>query len=480
MPGAPGLRYAHQARGAQVALRIGAAGETEPSCGAAASGAGNGSSNGSGNGGPAFDPNPWVRWALGLSILLNLSALWLSAARGALLGAAVMTVVFALGCLVLGDRPLVRRAALAFLALTAGGAALLAVAVFTGHPEPVAESSVMVRRLRSAAGDDNSVNSRLTAVRVGAQAYRDRPVLGWGPENFGAAWGRHITADLATDEIFDQAHSKVIEVAATTGTAGLFAYLLLCLLLLAAAARAVAARRGGQRLFALAMATALAGYFIQCVVMFDTLSFILQFSLIAGYLAWEEGRRAPEGWGAASSGLRHRLARLPGAPRWRGAPGGGGAGLLAALALAGLLAFGLFQYNLRPYQAALHRPIEGTLPEIVLNQRESMDRFPPLANLRRLFLLTNADGVLSRMSAPAEVAASVELLAEEIERALALEPESWRVRQAAALLYAAAAVHDPAYLEPARRHLAELERLSPRSIYTEEARRALAEAGAPR
>ena len=159
--------------------------------------------------------------------------------------------------------------------------------------------------------------------------------------------------------------------------------------------------------------------------------------------------------------------------RWRAALTGRWASLAAALVIAGLLGWGLFQYNLRPWQSAVHRPIQGSLPEIVGNVRESSERFPPLANFRRVFLLTNADAVLPLLTDPVEVAASLELLEEEIALALAAEPESWRIHHAAALAYRAAAGHDVKYLEPARRHLAELARRSPRSAYTEEARVAL-------
>ena len=416
----------------------------------------------------APDWNPWARSAVGLALALNLAALWLSAARGALLGAVLMAVIFGVGCLIFGGTPRARRAALGILGVTAVFVAVFAAVVFGDGLDGVAGSSVMARRLESAVGEDNSVNSRITAVRMGVLGYRDRPLLGWGPENYEAAWGRHITAELATAKVFDQAHSKVIEVAATTGTAGLFVYLLLCLLLGVAAIRGIRRRRGNERLFALAMATTLAGYFVQCVVMFDTLSFILQFAVLAGYLAWEEGRSAPAGWGFSPSPVRWR-ARV----RWRAALAGRWASLAAALVVAGLLGWGLFQYNLRPWQSAQHRPIQGSLPEIVGNVRESSERFPPLANFRRVFLLTNADAVLPLLTDPVEVAASLELLEEEIALALAAEPESWRIHHAAALAYRAAAGHDVQYLEPARRHLAELARRSPRSAYTEEARAAL-------
>ena len=422
----------------------------------------------------APDWNPWARSAVGLALALNLAALWLSAARGALLGAVLMAVIFGVGCLIFGGTPRARRAALGLLGVTAVFVAVFAAVVFGDGLDGVAGSSVMARRLESAVGEDNSVNSRITAVRMGVLGYRDRPLLGWGPENYEAAWGRHITVELATAKVFDQAHSKVIEVAATTGTAGLFVYLLLCLLLAVAAIRGIRRRRGNERLFALAVATTLAGYFVQCVVMFDTLSFILQFAALAGYLAWEEGRSAPAGWGFSRSPVRWLAAQgWLSAVRWRAALTGRWASLAAALVIAGLLGWGLFQYNLRPWQSAQHRPIQGSLPEIVGNVRESSERFPPLANFRRVFLLTNADAVLPLVTDPVEVAASLELLEEEIALALAAEPESWRIHHAAALAYRAAASHDVKYLGSARRHLAELARRSPRSAYTEEARAAL-------
>ena len=78
-------------------------------------------------------------------------------------------------------------------------------------------------------------------------------MLGWGPENFGAAFGRFASGYGAFAEPHDQAHGKLVEVAATTGVAGLLAWLALwaaAIVVLWRAARGLAGRERAFVVFA--------------------------------------------------------------------------------------------------------------------------------------------------------------------------------------------------------------------------------------
>ena len=62
------------------------------------------------------------------------------------------------------------------------------------------------------------VQSRLAAWEAGIEGFAARPVLGWGPENFTAVFGRFASGYGAVAEPHDQAHGKLVEVAASLET----------------------------------------------------------------------------------------------------------------------------------------------------------------------------------------------------------------------------------------------------------------------
>ena len=89
-----------------------------------------------------------------------------------------------------------------------------------------------------------SLNNRLNTLKLGLEAYRERPVLGWGHENFRSAWGRYVTAEQYSGRIVDQAHNKALDTLVSTGTAGFFVYTVLWLALALTALRLALAHDG--------------------------------------------------------------------------------------------------------------------------------------------------------------------------------------------------------------------------------------------
>ena len=68
---------------------------------------------------------------------------------------------------------------------------------------------------------------RLIVWQIGFDAFRARPILGWGMENFIYAFDQYFIPDLHTYEmsLFDRPHNKIIDLATSQGIVGLVAYL---------------------------------------------------------------------------------------------------------------------------------------------------------------------------------------------------------------------------------------------------------------
>jgi O-antigen ligase len=73
--------------------------------------------------------------------------------------------------------------------------------------------------LTNPAGNDES---RTMQWRAAVEGFRDRPLLGYGPENHDLVWSAHFDPDvyLMDTDVFDRTHNQFLEVLATTGLIG--------------------------------------------------------------------------------------------------------------------------------------------------------------------------------------------------------------------------------------------------------------------
>jgi hypothetical protein len=135
------------------------------------------------------------------------------------------------------------------------------------------------------------------------QGFLDRPVLGWGPENFSSAFDkhfdpRHFVPNQNTETWFDRAHSVVFDYLAETGALGFLAYLsifaVLYWQLLRRRVRTPGEPSREQRtesLVRVLFVAVVSSYLVQGLVLFDVLPIYMNlFMLIASAAYWLEHR----------------------------------------------------------------------------------------------------------------------------------------------------------------------------------------------
>ena len=394
-------------------------------------------------------PRPGPRWPAGLAwtvaAALLLWGLALAGSVGGFAGLFAAITFVALGYAVLarGRGRWIAFAALAALGLSAAGMGLRVVdddrttALGLGHPVADYITSVHLQR--------PGVQSRLAAWEAGLEGFAARPVLGWGPENFGTVFGRFASGYGAVTEFHDYAHSKLVEVAATTGGLGLAAWLALWGLAFVVLWRAARAMEARERALAVFAGAALFGALVQSLFLFDTAVGALQSMLLLGFVVSLEaaavpGRRRPRlPAGIARAGvaqLRPGRARIA-------------AGVVAvALAAAGLAV------NHAIYRAAdvNHLPRGDWSWR---NMAGGIDGFRPLANTWRWWLFNelalHGPRILAEDGARAR--GLLEWAGREAEEAARMEPTNWRIRQSLAGMYSAAAATDPEYGAKARHYI---------------------------
>ena len=295
-----------------------------------------------------------------------------------------------------------------------------------------------------------SVQSRLSAWEAGVEGFLDRPLLGWGPGNYQAAFGRFGSGYAATGEPHDRAHSKLVEVAATTGVVGLAHYLAIWSLTFLVVLRAAARMQPRQRWFVLFVGATLTGALVQNQFLFDTTTALLQYTVLLGFVVGLEP--------AAFSGVRPRLPLAAARQRLRGRKA---ARVAVAVAASALAATGLSAH--RAMYAAANAQHVAAQPRGSTGIEEAIDGFRPMANLHRWLLFQDFARQWPKLRAERGEGARgvLQWVDAQAAEGLRTEPESWRLQHSLARMYRAVASTEPDYETQAQRHLARARELAP-------------------
>ena len=390
--------------------------------------------------------NGWrLVWAA--AIVLDLLMLWFSGSRGALLGLVAGLAVCGVAYGAWGDG-LRRRlmagtvAGLAAIGLAAGG--LIVLAEWNSGEE---WESTLLSRL-SASGRDKSVGNRLNAARLGIEGFRERPLLGWGPDNFGVVYDRYVSAPAVARAVitFDRAHNKPVEELATKGILGLAGYAAIWVWVYAVYVGKGRRLTPGLRVFFLLLGGGMTAYFVQNMVAFDTPGTLPQLMVLLGFAAFAAGlpvaesgkedaaERVGDTQGDDASDSRFRMGgwldrfRVRGLLHWVRGNG------LVKVAVVGVVVLltgaAVYGVNVRTYLAAQQAAEFG-------DERLSWDeRFavleaatgwqPGLANRLRIMMFREIGESWDTLAA-AERAAALELVLRHGATGVAQEPREWRL-----------------------------------------------------
>ena len=152
------------------------------------------------------------------------------------------------------------------------------------------------------------MNPRLVVWEMGLRGWLERPLLGWGPENFNIVFNNHFNPCLFLNECggevwFDRAHNIVFDTLAASGIIGLLSYLFVfAVSIYLLLKKAIYSERGKSVLVFLIMAVLLVVYFVQNLFVFDMISTYMMWFLSVAFISFivrdsdfaGRARRAPE------------------------------------------------------------------------------------------------------------------------------------------------------------------------------------------
>ena len=406
---------------------------------------------------------------------LNLWVMIYSGTRGVVAGGVAALLALGVCYVLIGRlRPLRAAAAVCVVVALLGGVTFLAVRD-TDAFQPIAESNVMIRRLADANLEDTSLQGRINSVAAGLRAFLDRPILGYGPENYHVAFGKYVAASNPSFEKFDQAHSKPVEELATKGALGFVSYMAIWALMFWTVVRRARREDAGDQAFTLLIGAALVGYLAQSLFLFDTATMLLQFVMLVAFVANLERPPVSEQPQPASRRGRSRttnvpvragaLARL--ARRMDGVPAlaADARFLYASIVVAALVVAAILFVNIQAWSAAqIYRDVrvaaDMSLEERIDGLRESVTIFPGLGNYPRRDLFGYVRAELPGLDQ--ERGEAVLLTTQEVaEEAMDVEPDNWHMVVGLGMMYQAAASQDDQYLALARAFTDQATELAP-------------------
>ena len=133
--------------------------------------------------------------------------------------------------------------------------------------------------------------ARFVNWKMAEQAFFEKPVLGWGPENYTLAFTVFYNPCLGTGQCgderwFDRAHNIVFDTLATTGALGLAVYALIFLSYFLCFLKAYFRKKTISFWTAFVFPTAFAAYFVQNLSVFDMMTSLLMFVLLLSFASF--------------------------------------------------------------------------------------------------------------------------------------------------------------------------------------------------
>ncbi len=174
-----------------------------------------------------------------------------------------------------------KNLAVAAIALTV----LLSALLYYARDTPFIHRIDIIQRLATTSLEENTAKARILNWGVAWQGIKERPILGWGQENYTIVFNKYYNPQLYDlEQWFDRGHNIIFDWWVAGGTLGLLSYLFIFAALFWTLWR--------SRTYTAAERSILTGlffgYFIHNLFIFDSITSYILFGTIMGYLVWRE------------------------------------------------------------------------------------------------------------------------------------------------------------------------------------------------
>ncbi len=220
-------------------------------------------------------------------ILLDTVMLFLTGTRGAIIGfvggAVLAVLLFALSARGAGRMRLYAISSIVLVVLLAGSLYLV-------RDQTWVQNSPVLGRLATISLSEGTAQARVMNWGTAWKGFKERPILGWGQENFAIVFNKYYNPRMyAQEQWFDRVHNVVFDWLVAGGILGLLAYLSL----FAFALRYIWRRGTSNAAFTLSEQSILTGllaaYFFHNLFVFDNIMSYVLFISVLAFIAFRAG-----------------------------------------------------------------------------------------------------------------------------------------------------------------------------------------------
>ncbi len=220
----------------------------------------------------------------GASLAIMLPVLFTSTARGAIAAFCLGLFLLFLGYLIFSQKKALKMAGAGIILVLIVLAIILAVLQPTFVKEGVAQLL-------------KDMKPRFTVWEGGWKGFLEKPILGWGPENFNVVFLKYFNPCVFLSECggeiwFDRTHNIVLDTLVTTGVIGLLSYLAIFAAAIFGLLKTIPKIAEKRNIFfPLGLAVLLTVYFFQNLLVFDMINSYLVFFLTLAFTSFLIGRK---------------------------------------------------------------------------------------------------------------------------------------------------------------------------------------------
>ncbi len=229
----------------------------------------------------------WLKYFYLGSLIFNFIVLYFTASRGVALALFITAPIFLLLYILLIKSQTVQEGLYKKLAVAGLAAIVLLPVVFwlVKDAKFVQESDVL-SRFAGLSLTDKTIRARFLIWNISLQGFKERPILGWGQENYLRIFSQYFDPRLYDQEPwFDRSHNIIFDWLVNAGIVGLISYLSLFVALFLTLAMAWREKKISPK-EGLVLVVLPIAYFIQNLFVFDNFNTYVLFFGILGYLSF--------------------------------------------------------------------------------------------------------------------------------------------------------------------------------------------------
>lgn len=225
-----------------------------------------------------------ARWLYGVLGLVNIFIIFVSLTRGGVVALVAGTTIAAL-LLIAFEKKYIR---LKHFALAALGIIILTTSLIVlNKNSDFVKTTPVLNRIASVSNIE-SLDSRLEIWSISYEGLKERPILGWGQDNFLYVFSKHFTPTMAEREPwFDRSHNVFFDWLIAAGILGLIVYLALFIIPVYVMWISKKTKNNFSVIEKSLWTGFLSGYFIFNIFVFDNIVTYIIFVFVLGYITWK-------------------------------------------------------------------------------------------------------------------------------------------------------------------------------------------------